>query len=216
MSESFPVDDRNRVRRRSQRGRYDHGTVYSILDEGRICHVAFQVDGQPIAIPTIHARIDDTLYLHGSTANRMFASLAEGGPAALTVTLVDGLVLARSAFHHSMNYRSVVVFGRASSVDDPSEKLRAFEALVERITPGRWNDTRQPNEEEIRTTTVIRLPIEQASAKVREGDPKDDEEDLALGHWAGVVPVETRVGSPRASADLRAGIDVPHYLRDAD
>lgn len=212
MSNAFSVDDRNRVRRRGQRGHYDRDTVYAILDEGRICHVAFVVDGQPLAIPTIHARIDDCLYLHGSLANRMFAALCEGGPASLTVTLVDGLVLARSAFHHSMNYRSAVVFGHATRVDDPIEKQQAFEALVERIMPGRWDDSRQPNPEEVRSTAVVRLPIDQASAKIRAGDPVDDTEDLALDCWAGVVPVVERLGNPRPAADLKVGVDTPPYL----
>lgn len=214
MDDAFPVNERNRVRRRSQRGRYDRATVNEILDEGRVCHVAFVVDGQPYAIPTIHARIDDTLYLHGSTANRMFAALAEGGPTCLTVTLIDGLVLARSAFHHSMNYRSALVFGSASRVDRAAEKLRAFEALVERMMPGRWNDTRQPSPEEMQSTTVVRIPIEQASAKIRSGDPVDDEVDHTLDYWAGVIPIVSTPGSPTPAADLRPGLDVPAYILD--
>ncbi len=214
MGDSFLVTERNRVRRRSQRGRYDRATVYSILDEGLICHVAFQVNDQPFAIPTIHVRIDDSLYLHGSTANRMLEALSEGAPACVTVTLIDGLVLARSAFHHSMNYRSVTVFGRASAVEDSSEKLRAFEALVERLMPGRWSDTRQPTPEEMQATTVIHLPIDEASAKVRTGDPVDDEADHALPHWAGVVPLSLRSACPVPAADLREEIEIPAYLRD--
>ena len=213
MGDSFSVTERNRVRRRSQRGRYDRATVYSILDEGPICHVAFQVNDQPFAIPTIHARIEDRLYMHGSTANRMLETLSQGVPACVTVTLIDGLVLARSAFHHSMNYRSVTVFGRASRVEDSSEKLLAFEALVERLMPGRWSDTRQPTSEEMQATTVIRLPIDEASAKVRTGDPVDDEADHALPHWAGVVPLSLRPERLLPAADLREGIDIPTYLR---
>ncbi|MGB5809154.1 MAG: pyridoxamine 5'-phosphate oxidase family protein [Polyangiales bacterium] len=212
MDEAFPVDGRNRVRRRSQRGRYDRETVYDIVDEGRFCHVAFTVDGQPYAIPTIHARIEDTLFLHGSAVNRMLTALAQGVQACVTVTLIDGLVLARSAFHHSMNYRSAVLFGRASRVDGTEEKLRAFEALVERLTPGRWGDTREPSAAEIDATTVIRIPIDQASAKVRAGDPVDDDADQGLDHWAGVVPISMSYGEPRPAADLRGGIEIPPYL----
>ena len=214
MDHSFPVDDRNRVRRRAQRGHYDRASVYAILDEGPICHVAYQIDGQPFAIPTIHARIDDALYFHGSPANRMLGALAEGAPACVTVTLIDALVLARSAFHHSMNYRSAVVFGNASAVEDDQEKLRALSALVERLVPGRWKDTRHPTPEEIRATVVVRLPIEQASAKIRTGDPVDDESDHGLPHWAGVVPITRSLDAPHSAADLRAGIEVPQYLRD--
>lgn len=214
MSDSFSVTERNRVRRRAQRARYDHATVYSILDEALICHVAFQVNDQPFAIPTIHARIEETLYMHGSTANRMLEALSQGAPVCVTVTLIDGLVLARSAFHHSMNYRSVTVFGRAAVVEDSSEKLRAFEALVERMVPGRWSDTRPPSPEEMQATTVIRLAIEEASAKVRTGDPVDDQADLALPHWAGVVPLDLRPARPLPAADLREDIEVPPYLRD--
>lgn len=213
MGDSFPITERNRVRRRSQRGRYDRGTVYAIVDEALICHVAFQVHDQPFVIPTIHARIEDSLYFHGSTANRMLGALSEGSPACVTVTLVDGLVLARSAFHHSMNYRSATMFGRANVVEDPAEKLRAFEALVERMMQGRWDDTRQPSDQEIDATTVIRVPIDEASAKVRSGDPVDDEPDHALPHWAGVVPLSLRHERPLPANDLRAGIDLPPYLR---
>ncbi|MEM7135949.1 MAG: pyridoxamine 5'-phosphate oxidase family protein [Myxococcota bacterium] len=212
MDESFPIDQRNRLRRRSQRGRYDHATVNAIFDEARICHVAFQVDGQPIALPTIHARIGSRLYMHGSMANRMLGALVSGGPVSATATLVDGLVLARSAFHHSMNYRSAVAFGRARNVDDPAEKLLAFEALVERLMPGRWNDSRPPNVEEIATTRVVCMPIDQASAKVRTGDPVDDASDHTLDHWAGVVPLTTVPGSPVPAEDLRPGIVPPPYL----
>ncbi|MEM7433828.1 MAG: pyridoxamine 5'-phosphate oxidase family protein [Myxococcota bacterium] len=174
--------------------------------------MAFQVDGQPMALPTIHARIESRLYMHGSMANRMLGALAGGGPVSVTATLVDGLVLARSAFHHSMNYRSVVAFGHARNVEDPAEKLLAFEALVERLVPGRWADSRPPNSEEIATTRVVCMPIDQASAKVRTGDPVDDAPDHALDYWAGVVPLATVPGAAVPAEDLRPGIAPPPYL----
>lgn len=212
MDDSFPVSERNRVRRRSQRGRYDKATVHAILDEALICHVAFEIDGQPFAIPTVHAREGDVLYMHGSTANRMLEALAGGAPVCVTATIVDGLVLARSAFHHSMNYRSVVAFGQAALVEDPTEKNDAFRALVERMMPGRWEDCRQPTEDEMKATHVLRLRIEEASAKVRSGDPVDDEEDHSLPCWAGVVPVNLHVGEPKPADDLNEGIAPPRYL----
>jgi nitroimidazol reductase NimA-like FMN-containing flavoprotein (pyridoxamine 5'-phosphate oxidase superfamily) len=183
---------RTAVRRRAQRGRYDREIVHAVLDEALVCHVGFESEHGPIVLPTMHARIDDTLYLHGAAGNAMLRTLAAGAPVCVTVTLLDGLVLARSAFHHSMNYRSVVVFGTATAVDDRGAKLAALEALIERIHPGRWAEARRPTDAELRQTLVVALPLDEASAKVRTGPPIDDPEDYALDVWAGEIPLETR------------------------
>src|SRR5687768_17447050 len=172
--------ERTKVKRLPARGQYDRETINAVLDEGFICHVGFVVDGQPYVIPTGYARVNDVLYIHGSSASRMLRNLSKGVDVCVTVTLIDGLVLARSAFHHSINYRSVVILGKATLVEDPKEKDKALEALTEHIVPGRWADVRWPTELELKATTVLRLPIEEASAKVRSGDPKDDEEDYAM------------------------------------
>ena len=182
---------RTTVRRRAHRGRYERELVHAILDEALVCHVGFESEHGPVVLPTMHARIDDTLYLHGAVANAMLRSLATGAPVCVTATLLDGLVLARSAFHHSMNYRSVVVFGMATAVEDPAAKRRALEALIERIHPGRWNEARQPTASELRQTLVVSLPLAEASAKVRSGPPIDDDEDYALDVWAGEIPLRT-------------------------
>src|ERR1043165_7231701 len=187
---------RTTVRRLPDRGIYDRDTICAILDEALICHVGFIVDGQPFVIPTIHWRDGDTLYVHGSAASRMLRTLRGGVDACVTVTLFDGLVLARSAFNHSMNYRSVVVLGKAREVDDRDEKLRALDRLVHPITPDRAADVRAPNESELRQTLVLALPLAEASAKVRSGPPIDDDEDYALGVWAGVVPISMAKGEP--------------------
>jgi len=187
---------RTTVRRLAARGVYDREAIYAILDEAYICHLGFVVDGQPFVIPTIHARVGDTLYFHGSAASRMLRSLRDGIDACVTVTLLDGLVLARSAFHHSMNYRSVVVFGKGREVVDREEKLRALDAIVEHVVLGRTALVSPPNESEIRQTLVIALPLSEASAKVRTGPPIDEEEDYALDVWAGVVPIRLEKGEP--------------------
>ena len=178
---SFTPTERTQVKRLPKRGAYDRETVFKILDEGFVCHVGFVVDGQPYVIPTNYGRSGDTLYLHGSAASRMLRTLSEGIPVCVTVTLVDGLVLARSAFHHSVNYRSVVALGTARLVDDPREKREALRLFTEHIMKGRWDDIRQPSEQEMKATTVLALPLEEVSAKVRSGGPIDDEEDYALG-----------------------------------
>ena len=208
---TFPQTDRTKLKRLPKRGHFDRETVYAILDEGFICHVGFVMDGQPFVIPTGYARAGDKLYLHGSQASRMLRSLAGGLDACVTVTIVDGLVLARSAFHHSMNYRSVLVFGRATLVDEPKEKYEALVALSEHIVPGRWADVREPNEQEMKQTTVLCLPLEEASAKIRTGPPLDDEEDYALPMWAGVVPLKLTAGEPINDPRLPADIPVPDY-----
>ena len=181
--------DRTKVRRLPSRGAYDRETIYAILDEALICHVGFVADGQPFVIPTIHWRDGDTLYFHGSAASRMLRTLRSGVDACVTVTLLDGLVMARSAFHHSMNYRSVVVFGNAREVAEREEKLRALERLVEHIAPGRSAEVRGPSESELRQTLVLALPLYEASAKIRTGPPVDDADDYKLPVWAGVVPL---------------------------
>jgi hypothetical protein len=187
---------RTTVKRHPERGEYDRATIDAILDEALICHVGFVADGQPYVIPTIHAREGDTLYLHGSPGSRMLRNLAQGIDLCVTVTLLDGLVLARSVYNHSMNYRSVVVLGRARELTDRAEKLHAMERIVESMVPGRWSEARQPNEAEIKGTTILALPIEEASAKIRTGPPKDFDEDLSLPVWAGVIPLDLRRGRP--------------------
>ena len=204
---------RTTVRRLGKRGAYDRETIEAILDEALICHVGFVVDDQPMVIPTIHARVDDALYFHGSVASRMLRSLEQGVAACVTVTLLDGLVLARSAFHHSMNYRSVVVLGTATVVVDREEKLRVLDALVEHVMKGRSADARPPSEAELNATLVLRLPISEASAKIRTGPPIDDEEDYALPVWAGVLPLELTPLAPVADPRLTGGIPLPLYLR---
>jgi len=211
---TFPQTDRTKLKRLPKRGHFDRETVYGILDEGFICHVGFAVDGKPVVIPTGFARVEDKLYIHGSQASRMLRTLAGGIDACVTVTLLDGLVLARSAFHHSMNYRSVVVFGRATLVEDPEEKMAALFALSEHIIRGRWNDVREPTDVEMKLTTVLCLPIEETSAKIRTGPPLDDEEDYSLPIWAGVVPFNLSAGEPIADPRLTEGIPIPDYAKN--
>lgn len=211
---TFPQTDRTKLKRLPKRGHFEHGTVYEILDEGFICHVGFVVDGRPFVIPTGYARLDDKLYIHGSQASRMLRTLAEGLDACVTVTIVDGLVLARSAFHHSMNYRSVVVFGRLSVVEDRAEKLEALVAFSEHVVRGRWDDVRAPNEQELRATTVLFLSLVEASAKIRTGPPLDDEEDYSLPVWAGVIPLRLAAEEPIKDPRLPEGIEVPKYARE--
>lgn len=193
---TFSTTHRTAVRRLPTRGVYDKAQVYSILDEGFLCHVGFVVDAQPYVIPTGYARSGDTLYIHGSAASRMLRTAADGVEICVTVTLVDGFVLARSAFHHSMNYRSVVVLGRGRLVTEEQEKLEALQCFTNHMVPGRWDETRRPTERELKATSVLALPIEEASAKVRTGPPVDDEEDYDLPVWAGVVPLEMSLGAP--------------------
>jgi uncharacterized protein len=187
---------RTEVKRLPKRARYDRETIYSILDEGFVCHVGFLDQGAPVVIPTNYARQGDSLILHGSAASRMLQKLAQGVPACLTVTLLDGLVLARSAFHHSVNYRSVVVFGQGSPITDDSGKLAALRAFMERLLPGRWAEVRSPNPQELKATLVLSFPIEEASAKIRTGPPIDDEADSALPVWAGVIPLKLTRAEP--------------------
>ena len=196
MSETQLPTPRTRVVREPDRAVYEREDVYRILDEGFLCHVGFAVDGQPFVIPTEYGRKDANLYIHGSAASRMLRQMKDGVPVCVTVTLLDGLVLARSIFNHSMNYRSVVVLGKAVLVEDPAEKLEALRILSEHIILGRWDDVRQPNDRELKATSVLRLPIEEFSAKVRQGPAIDDEEDYSFPTWAGVVPLVTTIGDP--------------------
>jgi nitroimidazol reductase NimA-like FMN-containing flavoprotein (pyridoxamine 5'-phosphate oxidase superfamily) len=206
----FTPTERTTVRRLPERGHYDRELVHGIVDEALTCHVGFSIDGRPWVVPTIHTRVDDDLYLHGSVANHMLRSLSGGIETCVTITLIDGLVLARSAFHHSMNYRSVMIFGVATKVDDGPEKERALHALVEHVARGRMTDARPPNDIEMRKTLVLKLPIDEASAKVRTGGPIDDEEDMALPIWAGVLPCTTTFGAPRPEPEI--AVAVPDYV----
>src|SRR5580700_8302726 len=214
MPEDKNPTARTRVVREPHRGVYDRKTAYQILDEGIICHVGFVADGQPFVIPTGYGRAGDSLYIHGSAASRMLRRIDEGVEVCVTVTLLDGLVLARSIFNHSMNYRSVMVLGTAVAVEDPNEKLEALRLLSEHILPGRWADSRQPNEKEIKATLVMRLPIEEFSAKVRQGAPIDDEEDYAFPIWAGVIPLRLVPGAPVNDPRLDPAQEVPGYARN--
>lgn len=212
MSNVYEPTERTTVKRLPARGVYDRDTVHRILDEALMCHVGFVVDGQPFVIPTIHVRVGETIYVHGSPASRMLRTLEKGVPVCLTVTHVDGLVLARSAFHHSMNYRSVVVLGTAKVVDDPEKKFEALHALTDHLMRGRWEDIRQPSPEELRRTLVLELAIESASAKIRTGPPLDDEEDYALSMWAGVLPLRMSTAEPVPDPRLPADVPVPAYI----
>lgn len=207
-----PPSERTRVRRLPERGVYERSEIDAILDEALICHLAYVKDGEPRVIPTIHARVCDTLYVHGSNASRTLRSTKSGAPVAAEVTLLDGLVLARSAFHHSMNYRSVVVYGRAREVTDPTEKFEAQRALVEHVVRGRAADARLPNQRELDQTTILAIPLDEASAKVRTGPPKDEEEDLALPVWAAVLPLTTVPGAPEPDPLMPNGIATPDYV----
>jgi nitroimidazol reductase NimA-like FMN-containing flavoprotein (pyridoxamine 5'-phosphate oxidase superfamily) len=206
---AFEPTDRTKLRRLAYRGTYDRETVYSILDEGFVCHVAFSVNGRPFLIPTAYARQGDRLVVHGSSSNHMLRALIAGAEACVTVTLVDGLVIARSAFHHSINYRSVVLFAKGTEVTEPAEKMRALRDIVEHLVPGRWAETREPSHDEMTMTKIVALPITEVSAKVRTGPPLDDEPDYALPHWAGVLPLQTALGTPEACPRLTSGIAIP-------
>ena len=213
MSETHAPTARTRVAREAHRGIYERAAAYEILDEGFICHLGFVVDGQPFVIPTAYGRAGDNLYIHGSAASRMLRNLDQGVAVCITVTLLEGLVLARSIFNHSMNYRSVVVLGTAVAVRDAKEKLDALRLLSEHILPGRWAESRQPNEKELKQTLVMRLPIEEFSAKVRQGPPIDDEEDYSFPTWAGVIPLAMVPGMPINDPRLDPKTPVPEYVR---
>ncbi len=213
MPETTPPTERTRVVRESHRGAYDRETIYTILDEGFVCHVGFSVDGQPYVIPTLFARVGDAIYFHGSAASRMLRNVSGGIPVCVTVTLTDGFVLARSVFNHSMNYRSVVALGNATLVDTPEQKFEALHAFTEKIIPGRWNDARRPNEKELKATSILRLPLTEVSAKMRVGPPEDDAEDYALLVWAGVIPLALTPGAPIRDEKCAASIPTPAYAQ---
>lgn len=200
--------ERSRVRRAPKRADYDRETIHAILDEALVAHLGFVADGQPYVIPTLHARVGDEVLIHGSAASRMIRALGSGVPACLTVTLIDGLVLARSAFHHSMNYRSVVVLGEARFVEGDAEREAALAAFTDRLVPGRWDEVRTPSRQELKGTRVLALPLTEASAKLRGGGPVDDDEDYALDVWAGVVPLRVVPGAPVPDERLRDGVAV--------
>src|SRR5437667_7712707 len=214
MAKSHTPTTRAQVTREPERAVYGRAAAYQVLDEGFICHVGFVVDNQPFLIPTGYGRSGDNLYIHGSAASRMLRNLDQGIAVCVTVTLLDGLVLARSIFNHSMNYRSVVVLGTAVAVEDSAEKLQALRALSEHILPGRWDEVRQPNERELKATLVMRLPITEFSAKVRQGPPIDDEEDYSFPTWSGVVPLKMQTGAPINDPRLDPAQEVPLYARN--
>jgi nitroimidazol reductase NimA-like FMN-containing flavoprotein (pyridoxamine 5'-phosphate oxidase superfamily) len=208
-----PPSDRVRLRRKRERGRYEREVIDAILDEALIAHLGIAgADGQPVVIPMLHARCGDLVYCHGSAANRTLRALVAGTPACLTVTLLDALVLARSAMHHSANYRSVMLLGEATLVTAQDEKLAALEAIVEHIVPGRWADVRWPTENELKATSVLAIPIEEASAKIRSGPPLDDEQDYAMDVWAGVIPIASQPMDPEPDPRLPAGVVAPPYV----
>jgi nitroimidazol reductase NimA-like FMN-containing flavoprotein (pyridoxamine 5'-phosphate oxidase superfamily) len=210
--EQLTPTQRSQIKRVSQRGHYERQLIYEILDEGLICYVGFVVDNQPFVIPTAYGRVEDKLYIHGSPASRMLRSLLTGIEVCVTITLLDGLVLARSAFHHSMNYRSLVIFGTATIVQDADQKLEALRAFTEHIVPERWAEVRPPNRQELQGTLVLSLPITEASAKVRTGPPLDDEEDYSLPVWAGVLPLQVVAGDAIADPRLHTPIALPYSV----
>lgn len=210
---TFAKTAQNKVRRMPERGHYDRETIYPIIDEALICHVGFVADDQPFVIPTIHARHEDIIYLHGAKASRLLKHVQAGNPICITITLLDGIVFARSVFHSSMNYRSVVLFGSGQVVESDGEKLAALEVLTEHLASGRWADARQPTQKELDSTTVVAVAIENASAKIRTGPPGDEDEDYALPIWAGVLPLPPQALAPIDDPWLSAGIVVPEYIR---
>jgi uncharacterized protein len=214
LPEIIPPTERTRVVREPHRGSHDREAIYKILDEGFVCHVGFSVDAQPYVIPTMFARVGDHIYFHGSAASRMLRNLSNGLAVCLTVTLADGLVLARSVFNHSMNYRSVVALGKATLIEQPEEKLAALRAFTEKILPGRWDEARQPNEKELKATSILRLPLTEVSAKVRIGPVEDDAPDYALQVWAGIIPLRLTPGTPERDERCDPAIPVPRYAEN--
>ena len=212
--QEFPKTKLNQIQRLSKRGQYDKATVFSIVDEALICHVGFTSEGQTFVIPTIHARVGDTLYFHGAVVNRMLKHVQEGNRVCITVTLVDGIVFARSVFHHSMNYRSAMIFGKGRVVDTDEEKEKAFFAITEHVAKGRWDEARKPNAKEKNGTLVVAVEIETASAKIRTGPPLDDEDDYTLPVWAGVLPILQQAQMPERDAKLDDVIPLPEYIKN--
>ena len=212
MNDQIKPTERTQLRRLPKRGVFDRETIYKILDEGFVCHIGFTIDGKTFVIPTGYARVGDRLLIHGSSGSRMLRAMSDGIEVCATVTLIDGLVLARSAFHHSVNYRSVVAFGTASLVSGEEKKIEALRAFTEHVVPGRWQEVRPPNKSELAATAVLSLPIREASAKARTGDPVDEEEDYALDVWAGVIPLKLRADVPKNDARLNNAITPPAYV----
>lgn len=213
-NQTLSPTQRSQIKRVPKRGNYETQVIYNILDEALICHVGFTANNQPFVIPTAYGRVDDKLYIHGSPASRMLRTLNQGIEVCVTVTLLDGLVIARSAFHHSMNYRSVVIFGTATLVNDTEEKSEALRAFTEHVIPQRWEETRQPNKQELQGTLVLSVPLTEASAKVRTGNPIDDEADYDLPIWAGFLPLQMVAGKPIADERLIEGVEIPDYLKN--
>jgi nitroimidazol reductase NimA-like FMN-containing flavoprotein (pyridoxamine 5'-phosphate oxidase superfamily) len=216
LPETFSPTERTRVVREPHRGSFDREVIYKILDEAFVCHVGFSVNAQPFVIPTMFARVGDAIYFHGSAASRMLRELSAGLAVCVTVSLIDGLVLARSVFNHSMNYRSVVALGQATLVIEPEEKLAALRAFTEKVLPGRWDDARQPNAKELKATSILRLPLQEVSAKMRTGPVQDDEEDYALPIWAGVLPIRLTAGAPERDERCDAALPVPATIANFD
>jgi len=210
----FPPSDKTRVKRLHQRARYDRESAYAILDSGVLCHVGYVIDGQPYVTPTAYWREDDRVYWHGSSASRMLRKVKEGVPVCFTVAMLDGLVLARSGFHHSVNYRSLMAFGRAEAIEDEAEKIRSLDVFIDRLTPGRAAEIRPATSQEIKATTLLRMKLDEVAVKIRNGPPVDDEEDYALDVWAGVVPVRTVVGAAEDDPRLKPGVAEPAYLQE--
>ncbi|MDD2922364.1 MAG: pyridoxamine 5'-phosphate oxidase family protein [Anaerolineales bacterium] len=208
----FPKTEQNRIKRLPKRGHYDRETIYRILDEALICHVGFAENNQPYVIPINFARMDDTIVLHGAKASRLLKHIEDGNPVCVEATIVDGLVLARSVFHSSINYRSVVLFGAGQIIKDENEKMAALEAITEHLIPGRWSEARLPNRKEMNATSVVSIQIEQASAKIRSGPPGDDEADYALPIWAGVLPLQETASRPIRDELMTQEIPAPKYV----
>lgn len=205
--------DKTKVKRAPKRGHYDTKTIYSILDNDFICQIGFVYNGYPVVIPTIYGRKDDNLYFHGASVSRLLVTMEKGVPISLNVTQTDGIVLARSAFHHSLNYHSVTIFGKAELVTDENERLDALKVVSDQIIPLRWEEARLPNKKELKATKVLKLKIKEASAKIRTGPPKDEKEDYNLDIWAGVIPIRTIYGNPVVDPDLKSGIPVPNSAK---
>ena len=212
--ENLSTTEKTKVNRLAKRGFYDKATIYNILDEGIICHVSFILNDEPFVIPTAYVRVNDNIYIHGAKTNQMLNAINDGSSVSIAVTLLDGYVLARSAFHHSMNYRSVVMFGRGKIVEEKVEKIGALKAFTEHILPGRWADVRKPTEKELFATSVLKFPIVEASAKIRTGPPIDDKDDYDMSVWAGVIPIKTVYGEAIKDDKLKKEISVPDYLSD--
>jgi uncharacterized protein len=214
VTDTFAKTKRNQVKRLPERGHYDAATIYPIVDAALICHVGFAIDNQPYIIPTLHARQGDSILLHGAKGSRLLRHIQSGGPVCITVTVMAGIELARSVFHHSINYRSAVLFGTGAVVEGDEARLRALEAFTERLIPGRWGDARPPSPIELKQTTIVAVPIESASAKIRTGPPKDEDEDMDLPVWAGVLPLQYIAGTPIADDQLNPAVELPGYIRD--